>query len=213
MREVDMSQLSQPDAYKLLIGAVVPRPVAWVSTINKEGVTNLAPFSFFNAICSQPPAVMFSVSTPADLSEKDTLRNIRATGEFVLHIVPQSLVQQMNATATPAPHGVSEMDLVGLETMPSVKVSPPRVKASPIHLECRLLQIVQVGQPAPGSAHVVIGQVVYAHVDEAISDASLRIDPMKLDPVARMAGTNYAHVREVFSLDRPTYPLTGKVSD
>jgi flavin reductase (DIM6/NTAB) family NADH-FMN oxidoreductase RutF len=205
MRSIDVSQLTQPQAYKLLIGSVVPRPIAWVSTISEQGVTNLAPFSFFNAVCSHPPAVMFCVSTPPDLSEKDTLRNIRATGEFVVHIVTQAMVEQMNATAVPAPYGVSEIDLTGLETEPSTMVRPPRVKGTPIQLECRLLQIVEIGPPVQGSARMVIGQVVYAHLDEAISDDALHIDTHALQPVARMAGNSYAPVGEQFTLPRPTW--------
>jgi flavin reductase (DIM6/NTAB) family NADH-FMN oxidoreductase RutF len=205
MRSIDMSTLTQPQAYKLLIGSVVPRPIAWVSTANEQGVSNLAPFSFFNAVCSQPPTLMFCVSTQADLSEKDTLRNIRATGEFVVHVVNMAMVEAMNASAVPAPHGVSEIDLQNLATEPSVMVKPPRVKGSPIHFECRLTQIVEIGPAAPGSARMVIGQVVYAHVDEAICDEALHIDTHAWQPVARMAGNAYGPVGEQFTLPRPMW--------
>lgn len=208
MRHYDVSELSQVDAYKLLTGVVIPRPIAWVSTISKAGVTNLAPFSFFNAVASNPPTVMFCVSTPPSLQMKDTARNIRETGEFVVSIVQVAAAQVMNDTAAVLPPEVSEIDTGGIETLPSVKVKPPRVKMSPVQLECKLSQMIDVGRTGVdvGSAHLVLGEVIYAHVDESVSDDKLHIDAAALDPLIRLSGPHYAKVRDFFDLPRPAGP-------
>jgi len=204
MMGIDLSKLPAQEAYKILLGAVAPRPIAWVSTISAAGVTNLAPFSFFNGICSKPPAVLFCPSNPVDREVKDTLRNVRETRQFVVNIVTESNVEQANLTSATYPFGVSEFDEVGLTPLESVVVRPPRVAESPIHLECELMQIVEVGEPAPGSGNVVIGRVVYAHVaEEAWNGERHHIDIGKIKQVSRLAGNNYAPVREVFSLKRP----------
>jgi len=204
MTGIDISKLPAQEAYKILLGAVAPRPIAWVSTINAAGVTNLAPFSFFNGICSKPPAVLFCPSNPVDREIKDTLRNVRETRQFVVNIVTESNVEKANLTSATYPFGVSEFEEVGLTPLESVVVRPPRVAESPIHLECELIQIVEVGEPTPGSGNVVIGRVVYAHVaEEAWNGARHHIDIGKIKQVSRLAGNNYAPVREVFSLQRP----------
>ena len=204
MTGIDISKLPAQEAYKILLGAVAPRPIAWVSTINAAGVTNLAPFSFFNGICGKPPAVLFCPSNPVDREIKDTLRNVRETRQFVVNIVTESNVEKANLTSATYPFGVSEFEEVGLTPLESVVVRPPRVAESPIHLECELIQIVEVGEPAPGSGNVVIGRVVYAHVaEEAWNGARHHIDIGKIKQVSRLAGNNYAPVREVFSLQRP----------
>jgi flavin reductase (DIM6/NTAB) family NADH-FMN oxidoreductase RutF len=204
MTGIDISKLPAQEAYKILLGAVAPRPIAWVSTINTAGVTNLAPFSFFNGICSKPPAVLFCPSNPMDREVKDTLRNVRETRQFVVNIVNESNVEKANLTSATYPFGVSEFEEVGLTPLESMVVRPPRVAESPIHLECELIQIVEVGEPAPGSGNVVIGRVVYAHVaEEAWNGARHHIDIGKIKQVSRLAGNNYAPVREVFSLQRP----------
>jgi flavin reductase (DIM6/NTAB) family NADH-FMN oxidoreductase RutF len=204
MTGIDMAKLPAQEAYKMLLGAVAPRPIAWVSTMSAAGVTNLAPFSFFNGICSNPPAVLFCPSNPADREVKDTLRNIRETRQFVVNIVTESNVGKANLTSGTYPYGVSEFAEVGLTPLESVAVRPPRVAESPIHLECELIQVVQVGNPAPGSGNVVIGRVMYAHVaEEAWNGERHHIDIGKIKQVSRLAGNNYAPVREVFSLKRP----------
>jgi len=204
MTGIDVSKLAAQDAYKLLLGSIAPRPIAWVSTMSAAGVTNLAPFSFFNGICSNPPAVLFCPSNPVDRDVKDTLRNVRETGQFVVNIVNEANVEKANLTSATYGYGVSEFEEVGLTPLESVVVRPPRVAESPIHLECELMQIVEVGDPAPGSGNVVIGRVVYAHVaEEAWNGERHHIDIGKTKPVSRLAGNNYAPVREVFSLQRP----------
>lgn len=203
MKSIDITALAPPDAYKILIGSIVPRPIAWVSTLGLDGVANVAPFSFFTAVCSNPPTVLFCPVTPADGGTKDTLRNIRDTGEFVVNVATETNVEQMNQTSAPYPAAVSEFDAAALTRLPSVKVKPPRVGQSPIHLECRLTQILPIGE-GPGGGHIVVGQVVHAHIDaDACSDA-LHIDLRKIKPVSRLSGSDYAPVHDSFTLKRPT---------
>lgn len=209
MREIDVTKLAQPDAYKLLIGTVLPRPIAWVSTMSKTGQPNIAPFSFFTATGSKPPGVCFCPSNNIDGSEKDTLRNIRETGEFVVNFVSQDLLTQMNDTAAPWPKDVSEFEAVGIDTLPGVKVRPLRVAESPVQLECKLHQVIDFGEPSPAASHVVIGLVVYAHVADGVSDEAMHIDVKKLKPVGRMSGSTYTMVDNVVSMPRPSLPQTG----
>lgn len=208
MAGIDMTQIPFSEAYKILIGSVVPRPVAWVSTVDAAGVANLAPFSFYTAVCSNPPTVLFCPVTPPDRAEKDTLANIRATGEFVINVATEGTVEKMNQTSAPYPKGVSEFDAVGLTRQPSHIVRPPRVAESPINLECKLLQIIDIGPEdksvgGAGSGKIVIGQVVYAHIDDSVCDDARHIDVTQVKPVSRLAGTDYAPVRDIFSLPRP----------
>ena len=203
MAGIDVTQLPFTEAYKILIGTVVPRPVAWVSTVDAAGVPNLAPFSFYTAVCSNPPTVLFCPVTPPDRPEKDTLANIYATREFVINVATEDNVQALNQTSAPYPAGVSEFEAVGLTALPSLKVKAPRVGESPIQLECKLLQIIDIGPGGPGSGKIVIGEVVYAHIDDSVTDGAGHIDITKTKPVSRLAGTDYAPVREIFSLPRP----------
>lgn len=204
MIPLDIAQMATPDAYKILIGSVVPRPIAWVSTVDGEGRTNLAPFSFFTAVCSHPPTILFCPVTPADQKTKDTLHNIRTMKEFVVNIVTEDNVHAMNQTSANYPADVSEFDAVGLTPVASMKIAPPRVAESPIQLECVLNQIVNIGGDAAGSGHIVIGQIVQAHVDENAFDlASGSIDTSKIKPVSRLSGTHYAPVRDIFSISKP----------
>jgi flavin reductase (DIM6/NTAB) family NADH-FMN oxidoreductase RutF len=204
MVSLEISKLPIQESYKILIGAIVPRPIAWVSTISASGVTNLAPFSFFNGICSDPPALLFCPTTPADRDAKDTLRNIRETREFVVNIVTEANVAKANQTSAPYPPEVSEFAAAGVTPIASAVVRPPRVAESPIHLECELIQIVEVGERRTGSGNVVIGKLVYAHIAEEAWDAKHRIDINRIKPVSRLAGNDYAPVREIFTLARPT---------
>lgn len=202
MTELDVSKLSVADAYKLLVGAIVPRPIAWVSTISKKGQPNLAPFSFFNGVCSNPPSLLFCPVNHPDGREKDTLRNIRETNQFVVNIASEDLVQQMNQTSGNYPPNINEFEEAGLAQAASKLVKPPLVKDSPASFECEVLQIVQVGPGGTGSGHVVIGKILYAHfADGVYKDGRISIETLK--PVARLGGPNYCAVRETFALDRP----------
>ncbi len=192
--------------YKLLTGAIVPRPIAFVSTVSANGVLNLAPFSFFTGITSQPPTVCFAPGRYADTGgKKDTLQNIEATKEFVVNIVTESIAHEMNVTATEFPEEVDEFEVTGLTPAESRVVKPPRVLESPINFECKLEQIVQVGPEGPGGGALVIGRVVLFHVQDDLIDARKRIDHARLQPVGRLAGMSYTKLGEQFALVRPKY--------
>lgn len=201
---VDPSAASPLDVYKLLSGSIVPRPIAFVSTVSADGVANLAPFSFFNAVCANPPTVSFcpGVRVPP----KDTLANVRATGEFVVNIVGADIARQMNLASGDYPPEESEFDVSGLTPVPSEAVRAPRVAESHVNMECRLVQIVEVSRK-PMGASLVLGEVVRFHVDDAIVD-DFRIDPVKLDAIGRMGGRGYIYTRDLFEMQRP--PANGK---
>ncbi|HPF34680.1 MAG TPA: flavin reductase family protein [Candidatus Krumholzibacteria bacterium] len=188
--------------YKLLIGSVLPRPIAWVSTADAEGRPNLAPFSFFTGASPQPPMVVFSpLRRFSDGQEKDTLVNIRATGEFVVNVVTEELVEQANDTAVEFAPGVSEFGEAGLTAAPCETVRAPRVAESPVSMECRLVQVVDLGPQAAGGGAVVIGEVLRFHVrDDLIDDG--RIDTEALHPVGRLAGAEYTTLGRRFTLER-----------
>jgi flavin reductase (DIM6/NTAB) family NADH-FMN oxidoreductase RutF len=210
--QFDPQILGQRETYKLLIGCVVPRPIAWVSTIDPAGVLNLAPFSFFNAIGSNPPAISISISyADAASPRKDTLRNISDTGEFVVNIVDEDLAQAMNATSANYPPDVDEFEIAGLSAAPCIAVRPPRVDGAPVSLECKLFTLVPVGQ-GPGSATLAIGVIQMIHLRADIVNERGHIDITKLRPIARLAGASYAYVHEIFNMVRPVYDkATGKI--
>jgi flavin reductase (DIM6/NTAB) family NADH-FMN oxidoreductase RutF len=197
-------------AFNPFKAVVAPRPIGWVTTQDRNGVVNLAPYSFFNAVSSDPPMVFFGANGThdADGGDKDSLRNVRETGEFVCNLVTWELRHQMNDTATPAPHGVDEMNVVGLEKLPSRLVKPPRVAASPAHLECKLHQLVELPvDPRSGKRNVmVIGHVVGIHIDDAFI-VNGRFDTARAQPVARLGYHDYAVVTEAFEIKRPSWPL------
>ena len=188
--------------YKLIIGSVLPRPIAFVSTVDTEGTPNLAPFSFFTGITPQPPTVCFApLRRFSDGQEKDTLRNVRATGEFVVNVVTEDIVEQANATSAEFEPAVSEFTESGLTPGACEVVAAPRVVESPINLECRLIQVVDLGPAAAGGGSLVIGEVVRFHVaDHLITDG--RIDTAALRPVGRLAGAEYTTLGRRFSLER-----------
>jgi flavin reductase (DIM6/NTAB) family NADH-FMN oxidoreductase RutF len=201
--EFDPTSLPWQSLYKLLTGAVVPRPIGWVSTISPEGQPNLAPFSFFNAVCAQPPTLLFCpMIRSADSQEKDTLRNLRATPQFVINIVTEDLAQAMNQTSVEAPADVDEFEVAHLIRQPSVKVLPPRVAASPVHFECELAQIIPISDQ-PGGGSIVIGTVVYIHVREDVLLGEDKIDMGQLKPIGRLAGATYTRANDIFEMARP----------
>ena len=183
---------------------VSPRPIGWISTMNEEGVTNLAPYSFFNAVCSDPPCVMFAPSTRGDTgARKDSQVNIEKTGEFVCSIVSHAQREAMNASSIHLPYGEDEMPRAGLEGEPSRLVRPLRVKGAPAHFECRHLQSVQMPCWSEGRENwVVFGEVIGIHVDESIVRDG-RIDVTRYQPVSRLGYMEYATVREVYEMNRP----------
>ncbi|MEO8050895.1 MAG: flavin reductase family protein [Acidobacteriota bacterium] len=187
-------------AYQLLTSTVIPRPIGFVSSLSPEGVANLAPFSFFNAVCGEPPMVIFSASNRRPL--KDTLRNVQATREFVVNIVSEEIAEHMNLTAGDYPPHISEFDVSGLTRVPSDLVKPPRVLESPVNLECRVHDIIELSSKPMGCS-IVIGEVIRFHVRDSIIDKDMFIDPDKLKPVARLGGPSYSRVRDRFDMIRP----------
>lgn len=194
--------------YKLMIGAIVPRPIAWVSTVNDAGMNNLAPFSFFNAVCANPPTLLFTASVRgADGGEKDTLRNIRANGEFVVNVVTETLAEAMNLTSTEFPAVVDEFAAAGLTPLPCARVRPARVGESPVSFECLLDQVIDVGDQ-PGGGSIVIGRIVYLHVIADVLIDSDKIDITRLQPIGRLAGNAYCRVNDLFDMARPASQIT-----
>jgi flavin reductase (DIM6/NTAB) family NADH-FMN oxidoreductase RutF len=210
--ECNPENLTLRDIYALMTSLITPRPIAWVSTLSPRGIPNLAPFSYFNAIGSNPPALSVSIGNLRDGSKKDTLRNIEASGEFVVNLVSHAVAVPMNATSVELPYEQSEFAFAGVTSAPSARVLPPGVAESPARLECRLLQTVPVGLGA-GGATLVIGQIVWFHVRDEIlvanesGEAALAADPSKLDTIGRLAGTGYARITDRFDLKRPPRPL------
>ena len=200
--EIAVADTPVVDVYHLLVGVVTPRPIAWVTTVDVAGRVNLAPFSFFNAFGANPPVVVFSPTLRRDGTKKDTLLNIEATGEFVVNAAVARLAEQLNLTSKELPPGQSEVELAGLHTAPSARVKPPRIAESPVHMECKLRQIVPIGD-GPISANLVIGEVVTIHVDDAVLDENGRVDPRKLQTIARLGGDFYCRTSDLFELRRP----------
>lgn len=190
--------------YKLLSGSILPRAIAFVSTADPQGHLNLAPFSFFTVACANPPTVLFCPMRRGDTGgEKDTLKNIRQTGDFVVNIVTESIAEQMNRCATEFPHEISEFDEAGLTPVASVKVKAPRVAESPISMECQLKQIIDINDQ-PGGGSIVLGEVVLFHLEDEIVD-DFRVNLERLRPIGRLAGSDYTYVRDLFSMDRIPY--------
>ena len=208
--EIDIAEKSWQSIYKVMIGSILPRPIGWISTIDSEGRHNLAPFSFFNAICANPPHVMLGTNIRgSDRSEKDTLRNLRSTREFVVNIVTEDLAIAMNLTSTELPPQVDEFQHAGLSKAPAHIVNPPRVAESPIHFECIVTHIIDISdQPGGGSA--VIGRVVHLHVEDGIIVGEDKIDLFRLKPIGRLAGSAYCRVTDIFEMTRPASQIKRK---
>lgn len=182
---------------------VVPRPIGWISTISPEGIVNLSPYSFFNACAEAPPMVMFSTGHRPEGDSKDTITNCEKQGEFVVNIATWDLREQMNKSSAAVAPEVDETVYAGLETVPAEMVAPPRVAASPIHLECTYWQTVAMPTGASGKGNfVVFGRVVGVHIDDAVLTDGL-VDMAKVQPIARLGYLDYARVDTVFSLPRP----------
>ena len=193
---VDPATLGGRDLYRLMISCIIPRPIAFVTTLSREGVTNLAPFSFFNGVSSDPPVISIAVGSRRDGSKKDTWRNIEETGEYVVNVVVPELMDGVITGAKELPHNVSELELAKLRTAPSLRVKPPRLADSPINLECTLLRIIEVEETA-----LILGRVVLFHAkDEVLKDG--RVDPHRLTFVGRLGDDLYCRVNDLFERKR-----------
>lgn len=195
------SERARRDNFKTLLSCVLPRPIALVSTISADGVPNLAAFSFFNGIGSHPPSVMFSPATKADGGAKDTLINLRAVGSFVVNVVPYAIRNAMNEASYPFDPDVNEFEEAGFTPIESRFVKPFRVAESPVHLECKLVQIVPVGN-GPGAANICIGEVLCFHVarDFLLDDGTVNVET--IDLIGRLGGDDYATIRDRFTLPK-----------
>lgn len=203
---IDPAEQSFQDNHKIMIGSIVPRPIAFVSTVSSDGLQNLAPFSYFNGVCSKPPTVMFAPGRRGyDGKSKDTLNNIRDTNEFVVNIVSESFVEEMVKCSTDFDPGVNEFEISGLTSAPSSKVKPSLVQESKVNFECTLNQIIEIGDGTAGSGFVVIGTVVLFHIDDAVYKDG-RIDLDGLNPIGRLAGNSYARVTDTFESVRQIKP-------
>lgn len=199
--QFDPQELEQTAIYKLLTGAVIPRPIGWISTISEDGILNLAPFSYFNAVGDDPPHVMFS-TVRTNNSNKDTLNNVLATKQFVVNMVTEDLAEQMNMTSQPIPANESEFELAGLTPIASVKVKPPRVLECKITMECELVHHYNLENSKSGGATIIIGKIVMFHIDESVLLDNYKINLETYKPIARLAGSNYSKLGEIFSVKR-----------
>ena len=199
---LDFTKLPPREVYGWMTTVIAPRPIAWVSTIAADGRTNLAPFSFFQGVTSNPPTLMFVPVNNRDGQPKDTVRNIQQVPEFVINVVSYALAGPMNATSATLPYGESEAEKFGIAMTPSTKVRPPRVAAAPVAFECTLDRIVNIGE-GPLAAHVVFGRIQLVHLSDTVVGADGRIDPAKLDLIGRLSGDLYCRTTERFAIKRP----------
>lgn len=200
--QFDPNEIDQKAIYKLLTGAVIPRPIGWISSISPDGIPNLAPFSYFNAVGEDPPHVMFSTVRSND-SNKDTLNNVLSTKEFVVNMVTEDTVEKMNRTSEIVAPEISEFELAGLTPIASVKIRPARVAESPITMECQLVHHYTLEGHKHGGATILIGRIVMFHINESVLLDGHKINMDTYRPVARLAGANYSKLGEIFSIKRP----------
>ena len=193
--EIDPHALDHTERYKLLTGGIVPRPIAWVTTVGPTGVVNAAPYSFFNGASVTPMVLMIGPANTEDGTDKDTMRNIVRTGEFVVNVVSEAHARQAAATAEELGPDTSELEYVGLGPAPSRTVEAPRINGSPIAFECVDAQIIRFNGTVPKAGNVVLGTVAWVHVSDSIIDERYRIDPEGLAAVGRMAGLTYLSTR------------------
>lgn len=200
--EIDVLGNHSSRVYKLLASVIVPRPIAWVTSLDGQGRVNAAPFSFFNLMGASPPILAFNVGNLEDGSPKDTLANVGTTKEFVVNLVHRDIAKKMNICAINFPPGLSELPPAGLTTAESIKVQVPRIAESRVQMECTLAEIVRIGDN-----HIIIGKIVYLHIDDAFMDEeTMRVRTPELDLIGRMHGTGwYTGTSDLFEIDRMTY--------
>ena len=201
---IDPATMSWVDGYRRLIEVVIPRPIALVATVDPSGVPNLAPFSFFTIVSSNPPCIAFAPQRAGRTGfKKDTLRNIEQVGEFTVSVVTEEIAERVNSCAAPLPYGDSEFEHSGLTPLAAERVKAPLVAESPVGLECTLEEIRTYGETG-GTGSLVVGRVVLMHLDPALRDpADGRVLPERLRAVGRMGGSLWCRTRDVFALERP----------
>lgn len=200
--QIEISKIPVTEAYQWMVSLVAPRPIAWVTTLSASGVINLAPFSFFNVFGANPPVVVFSPTLKRDSTKKDTLINIERHGEFVIHASTEGDIDAINDSSASLPPERSEVEYVGKKMLPSVLVKVPRLADAPFALECKLRQIVPVGN-GPISSNLIIGDVVMMHIDPAILGKDGKVDPRRLRSVARLGGEYWCRSTDLFQMERP----------
>lgn len=197
-------ELSRKDNYKLVIGSVLPRPIAWVSTMSADGKLNLAPFSYFNAVCPNPMTLVFCPGVHPDGRKKDTWRNIEQVPEFVINMTNEETAERMNLSATILPKGESEFEWAGVTPAASEVIRVPRVAEAPISFECRLREIVVISE-SPGGGAAIFGEVVCVHIrDDILDDGYIRLENYR--PIGRLAGAGYTRVTDTFEMHRVPPP-------
>ncbi|MEO8809824.1 MAG: flavin reductase family protein [Rhodanobacter sp.] len=200
--QLDFTQMDAAESYRWLAATVTPRPIAWVSTLSKNGVANLAPFSFFQVICDRPPTLMVNVGRHAGDRLKDTLCNVRETGELLIHLVSRNAAEAMNATSATLAHERSEFDFAGIAHVPGTRIRPPRIAAAAVAFECALAEIKPYPAQAPRQ-FLIFAQVLLAHIDDAVMLDERHVDPARLDLVGRLGGSEYCTTRDRFTMKRP----------
>jgi flavin reductase (DIM6/NTAB) family NADH-FMN oxidoreductase RutF len=195
----DFSALSARERYKLMIGTIIPRPIALVTSVDEDGRVNAAPFSFFNCLSADPPIIALGVELNPDMSFKDTSHNIRMTEVFTVNIVSHAIAEAMHVCAAKYPRGVDELKEAGLTAMPGVKVASPYIREAPAALECRRHMTLELGK----SRQIILGEIVYAHYQNGIVDERLHVDPAGIDAIARLGGDTCATIRDRFEMLTP----------
>ncbi|NEQ49163.1 MAG: flavin reductase family protein [Leptolyngbya sp. SIO3F4] len=209
MIQVDPRDIETPKLHGYLLGAVGPRPIAFASTMDAEGRPNLSPFSFFNVFSANPPIAIFSPARRGrDNTTKHTYQNVKATGEVVINVVNYSIVEQMSLSSTEYPDGVNEFVKAGLTPVPSERVKPFRVQESPVQLECKVREVIELGDQG-GAGNLVVSEIVLMHIDERILNERGSIDPFKIDLVGRMGGNWYCRAQgdALFEIAKPLRSL------
>ena len=199
--QFDIQNTESSALYKLFTGTVIPRTIAWVAKIDENGIDNLAPFSFFNIVSEDPPHLMFSTVRTGN-KNKDTLNNILANKQFVVNLVPEDVVEQMNTTSQSVAADVNEFELAKVTPIESIYIKPKRVKESFVQFECEMVHHYFIEKHQNGGACIIIGKIITMHIDDSILMENHKIDLEKYKPVARLAGSNYSKLGEIFSIKR-----------
>ena len=199
--QFDIQNTESSALYKLLTGTVIPRPIAWVATIDENGIDNLAPFSFFNVVSDDPPHIMFSTVRTGN-KNKDTLNNILANQQFVVNLVTEDVVEQMNSTSQSVAPNINEFELANVTPLDSIFIKPKRVKESLVQFECEMVHHFFIEKHQNGGACIIIGKIITMHIDDSILMDNHKIDLEKYKPVARLAGSNYSKLGKIFSIKR-----------